>query len=169
MPMKKSVKAKPAKKTPKKPSKKKSLPVKRAGKMVFEFECQSDPKEIAKVEPFLQKINKATKMDDGTFYRLLVAGTEAINNGILHGNKSDPHKTVSVLCTFDSRKLVFRVRDQGKGFKPEEVPDPLEEKNLLKTSGRGIFLMRSLMDSVSFSVTTVGTEVELVIDMKHHG
>jgi serine/threonine-protein kinase RsbW len=64
---------------------------------------------------------------------------------------------------------VFRVRDRGKGFKPEEVPDPLEEKNLLKTSGRGIFLMRSLMDRVSFKVSHEGTEVELVIDLKHLG
>lgn len=137
--------------------------------MLFEFEFKSDPKEIAKVEPFLLKINKATRMDDGTFYRLLVAGTEAINNGILHGNKSDPSKSVFVTCAVDSRKLIFRVKDQGRGFKPEEVPDPLEEKNLLKISGRGIFLMRSLMDKVAFTVTTEGTEVELVIDMKHHG
>jgi serine/threonine-protein kinase RsbW len=161
---------KPAKSKSKKITGKKTpIPSKRIERMVFEFECKSDPKEIAKVEPFLQTINKATRMDDGTFYRLLVAGTEAINNGILHGNKSDSNKSVFATCTVDSRKLVFRVRDQGKGFKPEEVPDPLEEKNLLKTSGRGIFLMRSLMDKVAFKVTTEGTEVELVIDMKHHG
>ena len=144
-------------------------PSKRVQRMIFEFECKSDPKEIAKVEPFLNAINKAARMDDGTFYRLLVAGTEAINNGILHGNKSDPSKTVLVTCAVDSRKLVFRVKDEGKGFKPEDVPDPLEEKNLMKTSGRGIFLMRSLMDVVSFTVTPEGTIVELVIDMKHHG
>jgi serine/threonine-protein kinase RsbW len=165
MPMKKPAKPKSKKKS----EKKAPPPSKRIRRQEFEFECKSDPKEIAKVEPFLQKINKATRMDDGTFYRLLVAGTEAINNGILHGNKSDPSKSVFATCTVDSRSLVFRVRDQGRGFKPEEVPDPLEEKNLLKTSGRGIFLMRSLMDKVAFTVTPEGTEVELVIDMKHHG
>jgi serine/threonine-protein kinase RsbW len=162
--MRKPVKPKPGKRK----ALRKSPPAKRGKRMLFEFECKSDPKEIAKVEPFLQKINKATKMDDGTFYRLLVAGTEAINNGILHGNKSDPTKSVRVVCTYDRRKLVFCVKDEGKGFKPEEVPDPLEEKNLLKTSGRGIFLMRSLMDSVSFTVRGDGTEVQLVIDMEHH-
>jgi serine/threonine-protein kinase RsbW len=165
MPMKKPLKSKSKKTT----GKKSPSPPKRIQRMIFEFECKSDPKEIAKVEPFLQKINKATRMDDGTYYRLLVAGTEAINNGILHGNRSDPNKSVFATCTFDSRTLVFRVRDQGRGFKPEDVPDPLEEKNLLKTSGRGIFLMRSLMDKVGFKITTEGTEVELVIDMKHHG
>jgi serine/threonine-protein kinase RsbW len=165
MPMEKLAKPK----SKKKPERKTARPSKRIRRLKFEFECKSDPKEIAKVEPFLQKINKATRMDDGTFYRLLVAGTEAINNGILHGNKSDPSKSVFATCTVDSRSLVLRVTDQGRGFKPEEVPDPLEEKNLLKTSGRGIFLMRSLMDKVAFKVTTEGTEVELVIDMKHHG
>ena len=140
---------------------------KRSRQRLFNFECKSDPKEIAKVEPFLQKINTAARLDDGTFYRLLVAGTEAINNGIIHGNKSDPGKSVIARCTVDGKELVFWVKDEGKGFKPEEVPDPLEEKNLLKTSGRGIFLMRSLMDRVTFTVTPDGTEVELVIDLSH--
>ena len=135
----------------------------------FTLECTADPKEIRKVEPFLQQINDVARLDDGTFYRLLVAGTEAVNNAILHGNKSDPRKTVHVTCTLGKDELVFRVKDQGKGFKPEEVPNPLEEKNLLKTNGRGIFLMRSLMDKVSYEVSHDGTEVELVIDLKHLG
>lgn len=154
---------------PKSAKKKASAISRRIRRKVFESEFKSDPKEISKVEPFLQMISKAARLDDGTFYRLLVAGTEAINNGILHGNKSDPHKSVVVFCTIDSSELVIRVKDQGKGFKPEDVPDPLEEKNLMKTSGRGIFLMRSLMDKVAFSVTSEGTEVELVIDLKHLG
>jgi serine/threonine-protein kinase RsbW len=135
----------------------------------FYFECKSDPKEIRKIEPFLQKMNEVARLDDGTFYRLLVGGTEAVNNAILHGNKSDPGKTVYVMCVVDKDSLVFRVRDTGKGFRPEDVPDPLEEKNLLKTSGRGIFLMRSLMDKVSFRITSEGTEVELVINLRHLG
>jgi serine/threonine-protein kinase RsbW len=135
----------------------------------FTFECTAEPKEIRKVEPFLQEISEAARLDDGTFYRLLVAGTEAVNNGILHGNKGNPKKMVHVVCLLKTNELVFRVKDEGKGFKPEEVPDPLEEKNLLKTSGRGIFLMRSLMDKVSFKVTKEGTEVELIIDLKHLG
>jgi serine/threonine-protein kinase RsbW len=152
-----------------KPSRKMSHPVPADEVQTFYFECSADPKEIRKVEPFMNQINDAAHLDDGTFYRLLVAGTEAVNNSILHGSKSDPTKKVSVTCTIDKDSLIFRVRDEGKGFKPEEVPDPLEEKNLLKTSGRGIFLMRSLMDKVSFKITRKGTEVELVIDLKHLG
>jgi serine/threonine-protein kinase RsbW len=135
----------------------------------FHFDCTGDPKEIAKVEPFLNQVNDVARLDDGSFYRLLVAGTEAVNNGILHGSKSDPRKKVRVVCILEKDTLVFLVKDQGCGFKPEDVPDPLEEKNLLKTSGRGIFLMRSLMDKVLIKVTPEGTEVELVLDLKHHG
>jgi serine/threonine-protein kinase RsbW len=135
----------------------------------FHFECTGDPKEIGKVEPFLNQVNDVARLDDGSFYRLLVAGTEAVNNGIIHGSKSDPRKKVHVVCILEKDTLVFRVKDQGRGFKPENVPDPLEEKNLLKTSGRGIFLMRSLMDKVLIKVSPKGTEVELVLDMKHHG
>jgi serine/threonine-protein kinase RsbW len=161
---------KPAKSKPKQQTEKKGpRPLKRIKQMVFKFECRSEPKEIASVEPFLKEINDALRLDDGTFYRLLVAGTEAINNGILHGNKSDPRKKVFATCCVKGSELVLRVQDQGSGFKPEEVPDPLEEKNLMKTSGRGIFLMRSLMDKVAFTVTPEGTIVELVIDLKHHG
>ena len=58
----------------------------------FTFECTGDPKEIRKVEPFLQQINEAARLDDGTYYRLLVAGTEAVNNGILHGNYGCHHR-----------------------------------------------------------------------------
>jgi serine/threonine-protein kinase RsbW len=136
---------------------------------IFHFECTGDPKEIAKIEPFLNQVNEVARLDDGSFYRLLVSGTEAVNNGILHGNKGDPRKKVHVVCILKKDSLVFRVKDQGQGFKPEEVPDPLEEKNLLKTSGRGIFLMRSLMDKVLIKVTPEGTEVELLLDLKHHG
>jgi serine/threonine-protein kinase RsbW len=136
---------------------------------VYYFDCKSDQKEIRRIEPFLVKMNEVARLDDGTFYRLLVAGTEAVNNGILHGNKGDKRKFVHVTCVISKDSLVFRVKDEGRGFNPEDVPDPLEEKNLLKTSGRGIFLMRSLMDKVSYKMTADGTEVELVIDLKHHG
>jgi serine/threonine-protein kinase RsbW len=136
---------------------------------VFTLDCRSDQKEIRKIEPFLLKVNKVARLDDGAFYRLLVAATEAINNGILHGNKSDEKKSVHVTCIVGQDTIILRVKDEGGGFKPEEVPDPLEEKNLLKTSGRGIFLMRSLMDKVSYKMTPEGTEVDLVINLRHPG
>ncbi|MFH0991031.1 MAG: ATP-binding protein [bacterium] len=139
---------------------------KAAGQKTFELMLRSDPKEIRKMEDFLQSVNEVARLDDGTMYRLLVAGTEAVNNAILHANKSDPAKHAYVCCILKDKRFVLKVRDEGSGFDPSSVPNPIEEKNLLKTSGRGIFLMRSLMDDVKFKVTKKGTEVELVINLK---
>ncbi|HXG37480.1 MAG TPA: ATP-binding protein [Bacteroidota bacterium] len=133
----------------------------------FEMKCISEPKEIAHVEEFLNKVNKTTKLDDGTFYRLLVASTEAVNNAILHGNKSDTRKYVCLVVLFRKNdSIVVRVKDEGKGFDPNHLPNPLDDKNLLKTSGRGVFLMRELMDEVNFSFGKDGSTVELVINLK---
>lgn len=133
----------------------------------FEMKCISEPKEIAHVEEFLNKVNKTTKLDDGTFYRLLVGCTEAVNNAILHGNKSDARKSVCLVVFFQKNdRIVVRVKDEGRGFDPDHLPNPLDEKNLLKTSGRGVFLMRELMDEVNYSFGKDGSTVELVINLK---
>lgn len=137
----------------------------RAKAPTYHLDCVSDPKEIAKVEPFIMKVNEVAKLDDGALYRLLVAATEAVNNGILHGNKSDPRKHVLVTCVLTEKELIFTVQDEGKGFKPENIPDPLDEKNLLKTSGRGVFLMRSLMDDVKFHITPHGSKIDLILHL----
>lgn len=133
----------------------------------FEMKCISEPKEIALVEKFLNRVNKTAKLDDGTFYRLLVASTEAVNNAILHGNKSDTRKHVCLVVLYRKNdSIVVRVKDEGKGFDPNSLPNPLDEKHLLKPSGRGVFLMRELMDEVNFSFGKDGSTVELVINLK---
>lgn len=133
----------------------------------FEMECMSDPKEVVHVEEFLDKVNKVAKLDDGTFYRLLVASTEAVNNAIMHGNKSDPRKIVFIAIVFKKNEsLRVRVKDQGAGFDPNHLPNPLDEINLMKTTGRGVFLMRELMDEVDYNFGKEGATVELVINLK---
>ncbi|MEX0601774.1 MAG: ATP-binding protein [Bacteroidota bacterium] len=137
-----------------------------AGLRTFAMECISDPKEIGKIESFLQKLNKSAKLDDGTFYRLLVASTEAVNNAIVHGNRSDRRKKVCLECVLTRDEVLVRVQDHGKGFDPSGVPNPLDENNLLKDSGRGIFLIRSMMDRVEYRITREGTTLEMVIDLR---
>ena len=133
----------------------------------FTMEFVSNPKEIVHVEQFLDKVNTTAKLDDGTFYRLLVASTEAVNNAIMHGNKSDPRKKVFVTITFKKHdNLTVIVQDQGGGFDPSSIPNPIDDKNLFKTSGRGVFLMKELMDEVNYSFTHGGSTVELVINLK---
>jgi serine/threonine-protein kinase RsbW len=134
-------------------------------KIVYEMVCQSNPKEIGRIEKFLQQLNKSIKIDDGTMYRLLVSCTEAVNNAIIHGNNSDPHKKVTVHCLVDKQSLTIRVKDEGKGFDPKKLQDPREKKNLLKESGRGVFLMRSLMDSVAIKKMKHGLVVEMKVSL----
>jgi len=132
-------------------------------KTIFKLVCRSNPKEIGCIEIFLQRINKKLDLDDGTMYRLLVSCTEAVNNAIIHGNKSDPNKTVTIQCIVEKHSLTIRVKDEGKGFDPERLQDPREEKNLMKESGRGVFLMRSLMDAITVKRLKSGSVVEMKV------
>ena len=138
-------------------------------RLKFEFRCVSDQREVGSVEAFLQKVNKRLKLDDGTLYRLLVASTEAVNNAILHGNKSDPQKYVLLTVVRTSNALSVQVRDEGKGFDPSSLPNPIAEENLLKDSGRGIFLIRQMMDEVKFAPLKTGWMIEMKVNLKRLG
>lgn len=147
----------------------KKAAVRRSKQARCEMTCKSDSREIAKVEKFLQKVNRKAHLDDGTMYRLLVATTEAVNNAIIHGNQSNPRKLVRVTCQMIGRTLTLSVHDSGRGFDPNNLANPLEEQNLLKESGRGIFLIRSLIDEVGFNIRKGGTTVIMKIDLSKLG
>ena len=85
-----------------------------------------------------------------------VAVREAITNAMVHGNKEDEAKTIEVTLNCLGRELEIEVRDQGEGFDPTSIPDPTDPANILKTSGRGIFLMRTFMDEVQWSMRPEG-------------
>lgn len=80
-----------------------------------------------------------------------MAVREAVTNAVLHGNQQDEAKIVSIQFKRTATGLEITVRDEGQGFNPECVPDPTEQQNLLKTSGRGILFMRTFMDEVEWS------------------
>ncbi len=79
-----------------------------------------------------------------------IAVREAVANAIKHGNQQDPDKRVEVDARVEQDSLVIQVEDQGSGFEPEEVANPLDPANLLRPSGRGIFYMRRFMDDVQY-------------------
>jgi serine/threonine-protein kinase RsbW len=85
-----------------------------------------------------------------------MAVREAVTNAIVHGNQEDEAKAVEVTFNCLEHALEIEVRDQGKGFDPADVPDPTDPANILKTSGRGIFLMRSFMDDVQWLMRPEG-------------
>ena len=95
-------------------------------------------------------VARSVGLDEDAMHWVSVAIRESVINAIKHGNKSDASKHVFV--EFETAtavpELSIRVRDQGEGFDPETVANPLEPENLLKSSGRGIFLIRNFMDEV---------------------
>ena len=99
------------------------------------------------------QIGRGLRFDEDALTWMEVAVRESVINAIKHGNRSDPAKQVTVEFTTrpapSPEELVISVRDQGEGFDPEGIADPLAPENLLKSSGRGIFFMRSFMDDVT--------------------
>lgn len=135
-------------------------------KKIFKLQLKSEPKEISKVEPFLKKLNKFAQFNKKQFQSILIATTEAVNNSIVHGNLRNPEKVVNIVCIVSPTIIEIHILDQGKGVKKKDIPNPLEEKNILKESGRGIFLMRHFMDSVTFKKRKYGGEVILKLKKK---
>jgi serine/threonine-protein kinase RsbW len=93
--------------------------------------------------------------------------TEALSNAMLYGNLRDPSKRVLVEIAFLEGRLQARVTDQGLGFDPTAVPDPTTPENLTRPCGRGLFLMRKLLDEVSFN--DQGNQVTLVLRLESDG
>ncbi|MBA2339716.1 MAG: ATP-binding protein [Pyrinomonadaceae bacterium] len=85
-----------------------------------------------------------------------MAVREAVTNAVLHGNKQDATKTVNVIVERNSDSFVVAVQDEGEGFNPSDVPDPTDEQNLLKASGRGMLFMRAFMDEVEWTKHPAG-------------
>jgi serine/threonine-protein kinase RsbW len=140
-------------------------PTARAQRRVFRLTLASIPRNVGKIEKFLDKVRQHIMLDEIQHHKLMISITEAVNNAIVHGNKSNPARKVTVRCEAIAGGLVTVVKDAGRGFRPEKVDNPLKAENILKESGRGIFLMRTLMDRVEFRRTPAGMEVELWLEL----
>ena len=119
------------------------------------------------VQVVSDRMGQLAGLDEDAIHWIGVAVRESVINAIKHGNREDYGKMVTVEFAMapsnDPSELVVRVLDQGEGFDPEEVADPLAPENILKSSGRGIFFMRSFMDDVQLSRGPAGgMEVRMV-------
>ena len=92
-------------------------------------------------------------------HQIAMSVREAAVNAVLHGNAYDPQKKMRMSIEQSSDSFIVSIADEGKGLKPEEVPNPLAQENILKQSGRGIFLIKSLADDVRFDFSEDGTTV----------
>ena len=116
------------------------------------------PSKIAAISPFVDRLMHFLKMlmkklsdVDGDEVDIQIALGEALANAVVHGNRENPHKCVYVTCRFSIDGEIFlTIRDEGEGFDSRAIPDPTDRHNRLLPNGRGIYLMRALMDEVCF-------------------
>lgn len=121
------------------------------GHRIVRLEFTSAFEMLDFVQVVSDHMSRSIGMDEDAAHWISVAIRESVINAIKHGNRNDATKRVFVEFETAMRQapeLMIRVRDQGEGFDPEEVADPLAPENLLKASGRGIFLIRNFMDDV---------------------
>jgi serine/threonine-protein kinase RsbW len=114
---------------------------------------------IRMIESFIDNAKERFHLDDDIYGNIMIAVTEAVNNAIKHGNSNDKSKNVSLSLSLDDSLIKFVVKDEGKGFDYQNLPDPTSPENLEKPGGRGIFLMKHLSDEVDFKDS--GRVVEL--------
>ena len=100
--------------------------------------------------------------DEDTASQISMVSREGAVNAVLHGNKKDPAKQVRATFSLSPEDLIIQIADEGHGFDPAAIPDPLSPEGILKPSGRGVFLMRTIMDEVHFRQLSPGAEITLV-------
>jgi serine/threonine-protein kinase RsbW len=134
--------------------------------MVVRLEFTSAFEMLDFVQVVSDHVGQTLGLDDDTRHYVGVAIRECVINAIMHGNRNDSSKHVFVefsAANGPHSVLTIRVRDQGEGFDPDTLADPLAPENLLKASGRGIFLIRSFMDDVQLrSAPEGGMEVRMI-------
>jgi serine/threonine-protein kinase RsbW len=117
---------------------------------VNKLEFNSETRNINIVEKLIDDLSSQYDLHSDIYGKLLLAVVEGVNNAIVHGNKLDKEKIVTVEYSIDDEKVEFTIMDEGTGFDYTNIPDPTKPENLEKTHGRGIFLMHHLADDIEF-------------------
>jgi len=137
------------------------------GRHIVRLEFSSVFEMLDFVQVVSDHLARGVGLDDDALHWVGVAIRESVINAIKHGNRNDATKHVFVEFETDVRahvpELAIRVRDEGEGFDPQTVANPLDPENLLKSSGRGIFLIRNFMDDVRLQrAPEGGMEIRMV-------
>ena len=129
----------------------------------LEQELESTLESVDSAEQTVLAEAQALGLDDDDLYRVGIAIRESMVNAVVHGNRYNSRKKVHLKLVRTADKLTIVVGDEGDGFDPHAVPDPLAGENLLRGSGRGVMLMQSFMDEFQISRREPqGTEVKMV-------
>lgn len=127
-----------------------------------ELSLPSELPSIDRVEEAALAFAERAGFDDDTASNIGMVAREAAVNAILHGNQFDRTKNIHAAFELSADSLTIRIADQGPGLNLDSIPDPLRPENLMRTSGRGIFLMKAFMDEVHLRQLDPGTEIVLV-------
>lgn len=130
---------------------------------------KSDVNELAKVATITEEICIRFGLIEDEIDDISIAVTEAVNNAIKHGNKEDSTKSIKIVFEVETDRIKIRIKDEGKGFQLEEVKDPRKNENLLKDDGRGILIMKALMDEVKVLSGSEGNVLQLVKNISRNG
>jgi serine/threonine-protein kinase RsbW len=120
-------------------------------KMEHQLSFPSKAENLNQVEVLINTLCKKFEVSEDYYGNILIALTEAVNNAIHHGNKSNPNKEVNILFAAEGPILKFTIKDDGPGFDFDNLPDPTDPQNIEKPHGRGVFLMKNLADEIEFS------------------
>ena len=119
--------------------------------MQKKLKIKSEMENLRVVEKELDDISSELGIAADNYGKIMVCAMEAVNNAITHGNKRDSKKYVVIEFRNKGEELRISVEDEGKGFKPSEIPDPTKPENVENITGRGVFLMSHLADKIEFS------------------
>jgi serine/threonine-protein kinase RsbW len=114
------------------------------------LKINSNTQSLRLVERLIEDVCQVYGVNEDCYGNMLIAVTEAVNNAIHHGNRNDPEKFVKIGFESESNTLIFSITDEGQGFDYSSLPDPTDPANIDKVSGRGVFLMQNLSDSIQF-------------------
>ena len=121
-----------------------------------ELSLPSRIETVAKAANAVADFVSRSGISEEAAYGIDMAVREAVTNAVVHGNAQDEQKAVELTLKSSPEAVEITIHDQGQGFNPEAVPDPTADENILKTSGRGIFFMRTFMDEVTWSIRPGG-------------
>jgi serine/threonine-protein kinase RsbW len=126
------------------------------------YTLDSSLDSVNKIEQVAEQCAQRAGFDEDTIPQIAMAVREAAVNAVLHGNAYDSNKHITASFETTADSLIIRVADQGLGLDPDKIPDPLAPENILRGSGRGIFLIKAFMDEVNFRQLHPGTELTLI-------
>jgi serine/threonine-protein kinase RsbW len=126
------------------------------------YTLDSTLESVNRVEQTAQQFAARAGFDPDSCDTIGLAAREAAVNAVLHGNRYDASKKMLVSYEAQDDALTIKIADQGSGLRDEDIPDPVAPDNLMKQSGRGIFLIRSFMDEVRIRQLEPGTEVTMI-------